>query len=169
MREKTWYKAEAASRPPELHLLQATTTGHWAQEKLATPREYQDPVFSLNSIVNDRPVPVASIYFILQKAEPLARHVSLTSTSSCSLSTAALSTSSLPSLTSTMAQRGPLFAVTAFISIVLFLTLIPNLWTSSPSAPGPRFRPSRIAQNPSSSAASNGEYLVGVGKGDITG
>jgi neutral ceramidase len=62
-------------------------------------------------------------------------------------------------------------AVSAFLSILLFLTLGPSIWESSHGLPRPYARPSRIilASNSSTSTSNDGDYLLGVGKGDITG
>ena len=67
-----------------------------------------------------------------------------------------------------MAYRGPLLALSAFASILLFLTLTPN-WHHTHERPQNFFRPSRIATNTSTEAVADGDYLLGVGKGDITG
>ena len=70
-----------------------------------------------------------------------------------------------------MASRWPLLAFVALLSTILLLTLIPNIWGPVHAPPLPHARPSRIVaiSNASASAVADGDYLLGVGKGDITG
>ena len=78
---------------------------------------------------------------------------------------------SAPQRHSRLTSRWPVLAFSALLATLLFLTLIPNAWSPVHGPPRPHIRPSwtKADTNTSSNAEADGDYLLGLGKGDITG
>ena len=64
-----------------------------------------------------------------------------------------------------------LLAISAFLAALLFLTLAPDVWSPVHGPPRPHIQPSRLSPgtNASGNAEGDGDYLLGLGRGDITG